>query len=117
MAELADALDLGSSGQPCGFDPHYPYHIGMGFAPFKKPSLLAGLLIFSAHNTLAILLGCSCLCLYSFQTIFPYIFALEQAFFPGKFGVKYKKLTVPRKVPRHGISNHRPTNLAPKRIL
>ena len=25
MAELADALDLGSSGQPCGFDPHYPY--------------------------------------------------------------------------------------------
>ena len=25
MAELADALDLGSSGQPCGFDSHYPY--------------------------------------------------------------------------------------------
>ena len=27
MAELADALDLGSSGQPCGFDPHYPYQL------------------------------------------------------------------------------------------
>ena len=26
MAELADALDLGSSGQPCGFESHYPYH-------------------------------------------------------------------------------------------
>ena len=25
MAELADALDLGSCGQPCGFDSHYPY--------------------------------------------------------------------------------------------
>ena len=28
MAELADALDLGSSGQPCGFDSHYPYQKG-----------------------------------------------------------------------------------------
>ena len=27
MAELADALDLGSSGQPCGFDSHYPYQL------------------------------------------------------------------------------------------
>ena len=27
MAELADALDLGSSGQPCGFNSHYPYHV------------------------------------------------------------------------------------------
>ena len=26
MAELADALDLGSSGQPCRFDPCYPHH-------------------------------------------------------------------------------------------
>ena len=25
MAELADAQDLGSCGQPCGFDPHYPH--------------------------------------------------------------------------------------------
>ena len=25
MAELADVLDLGSSGQPCGFESHYPY--------------------------------------------------------------------------------------------
>ena len=32
MAELADALDLGSSGQPCGFDSHYPYHVGAKFA-------------------------------------------------------------------------------------
>ena len=34
MAELADALDLGSSGQPCGFDSHYPYHttLEQGFA-------------------------------------------------------------------------------------
>ena len=27
MAKLADALDLGSSGQPCGFDSHYPYQL------------------------------------------------------------------------------------------
>ena len=26
MAELADALDLGSSGQPWGFDSLYPHH-------------------------------------------------------------------------------------------
>ena len=25
MAELADALDLGSSGKPCRFDPCYPH--------------------------------------------------------------------------------------------
>ena len=25
MAELADALDLGSSGKPCGFESHYPH--------------------------------------------------------------------------------------------
>ena len=25
MAELADAPDLGSGGQPCGFESHYPY--------------------------------------------------------------------------------------------
>ena len=25
---MADAQDLGSCGQPCGFDPHYPYHVG-----------------------------------------------------------------------------------------
>ena len=25
MAELADALDLGSSGQPCRFEPCYPH--------------------------------------------------------------------------------------------
>ena len=25
MAELADAPDLGSGGQPCRFDPCYPY--------------------------------------------------------------------------------------------
>ena len=31
MAELADAQDLGSCGQPCGFDPHYPYHVGASF--------------------------------------------------------------------------------------
>ena len=30
MAELADALDLGSSGQPCGFDSHYPPQIRKG---------------------------------------------------------------------------------------
>ena len=30
MAELADALDLGSSGQPCGFDSHYPYQLVAG---------------------------------------------------------------------------------------
>ena len=29
MAELADALDLGSSGQPCGFESHYPYQKGL----------------------------------------------------------------------------------------
>lgn len=28
MAELADALDLGSCGQPCGFKSHYPYQSG-----------------------------------------------------------------------------------------
>ena len=32
MAELADAQDLGSCGQPCGFDPHYPYHVGASVA-------------------------------------------------------------------------------------
>ena len=26
MAELADAPDLGSGGQPCRFDPCYPHH-------------------------------------------------------------------------------------------
>ena len=25
LAELADALDLGSSGQPCGFESHVPH--------------------------------------------------------------------------------------------
>ena len=36
MAELADALDLGSSGQPCGFDSHYPYHVGAKFALLRR---------------------------------------------------------------------------------
>ena len=36
MAELADALDLGSSGQPCGFDPHYPYHAGAKDALLRR---------------------------------------------------------------------------------
>ena len=27
MAELADALDLGSSGQPCRFEPCYPHAV------------------------------------------------------------------------------------------
>ena len=49
MAELADALDLGSSGQPCGFDSHYPYQLRLlkkmqplkpllrqGFQPFQR---------------------------------------------------------------------------------
>ena len=26
MAELADALDLGSSGRPCGFESHFAHH-------------------------------------------------------------------------------------------
>ena len=26
MAELADAIDLGSIGVPCGFKSHYPHH-------------------------------------------------------------------------------------------
>ena len=29
MAELADALDLGSSGRPWGFDSLYPHHLGV----------------------------------------------------------------------------------------
>ena len=43
---------------PCGFDPHYPYHVGMDYAPFKKPSHLAGLFSYrsvipiSPHKTL-----------------------------------------------------------------
>ena len=46
MAELADALDLGSSGRPCGFDPHYPYHVGAGF-PLPAPffAFLSGVFI------------------------------------------------------------------------
>ena len=28
VAELADALDLGSSGRPCRFDSCHPHHIG-----------------------------------------------------------------------------------------
>ena len=39
MAELADALDLGSSGQPCGFDSHYPYHVGAKFALLRRSFL------------------------------------------------------------------------------
>ena len=36
MAELADALDLGSSGRPCRFDSCYPHkkerdHFGLAF--------------------------------------------------------------------------------------
>ena len=36
MAELADAPDLGSGGQPCRFDPCYPYH---GKTPLKSKPL------------------------------------------------------------------------------
>ena len=36
MAELADAQDLGSCGQPCGFDPHYPYHVGAKSALLRR---------------------------------------------------------------------------------
>ena len=36
MAELADALDLGSSGRPCGFESHYPYHVGAKYALLRR---------------------------------------------------------------------------------
>ena len=57
MAELADALDLGSSGRPCGFESHYPYHVGASFvslAPtfFKSQSALTSLLLLSKSNPL-----------------------------------------------------------------
>lgn len=35
MAELADALDLGSSGRPWGFDSLYPHHLGVKKYNFK----------------------------------------------------------------------------------
>ena len=31
MAELADALDLGSSGRPCRFDSCYPQHKALSY--------------------------------------------------------------------------------------
>ena len=40
VAELADALDLGSSGRPCRFNSCHPHHVGTGYARsdflFKK---------------------------------------------------------------------------------
>ena len=36
MAELADALGFGSSGEPCGVDSHYPYHVGAKFALLRR---------------------------------------------------------------------------------
>ena len=36
MAELADALDLGSSGQPWGFDSLYPHHLRIFKNKFEK---------------------------------------------------------------------------------
>ena len=44
MAELADAQDLGSCGQPCGFDPHYPYQRGAG------PNFFGSSIIFYLSN-------------------------------------------------------------------
>ena len=44
MAELADALDLGSSGQPCGFDSHYPYQSEQDYTTCSDRSLILPLL-------------------------------------------------------------------------
>ena len=53
MAELADALDLGSSGQPCGFDSHYPYQSEQDYTTcsdnfFEKTKRFPSLLLLEA---------------------------------------------------------------------
>ncbi len=40
MAELADALDLGSSGRPWGFESLHPHAYGVGFSDVKKSQRL-----------------------------------------------------------------------------
>ena len=42
MAELADALVLGASGQPCGFESHYPHGQNRFFRTHDKYAYLKG---------------------------------------------------------------------------
>ena len=50
MAKLADALDLGSSGQPCRFDSCYPHHKYFTFSDTTSGIFIFDMLIFVDHN-------------------------------------------------------------------
>ena len=59
MAELADALDLGSSGRPCRFKSCYPHYELRRFMIFREASffiaepLKSRKLLFLLHNFFA----------------------------------------------------------------